>query len=100
MANRTNQATTPETQETTTPETQETTTPVEHGEKQTEDLVDVFIPKTSRSDNERFVAVNGERILIQTGKTVAVPRRFAEVIKNSESMAAEAAAYIDANINV
>ena len=58
----------------TTPETQET--------KQSEDLVEVFIPKTSRNDNERFVAVNGERILIQTGKTVAVPRRFAEVIKN------------------
>ena len=100
MANRTNQATTPETQETTTPETQETTAPVEHGEKQTEDLVDVFIPKTSRSDNERFVAVNGERILIQTGKTVAVPRRFAEVIKNSMASDAEAAAYIEANVSV
>lgn len=92
MVNKTNQA--------TTPETQETKAPVEQEEKQTEDLVDVFIPKTSRNDSERFVAVNGERILIQTGKTVAVPRRFAEVIKNSEKMAAEAAAYIDANISV
>ncbi len=91
MANKTNQATTPETQETTTPETQ--------GDKQAEDLVDVFIPKTSRSDNERFVAVNGERILIQTGKTVAVPRRFAEVIKNSMASDAEAAAYIEANVS-
>ena len=88
MANRT----TPETQETTTPETQET--------KQAEDLVEVFIPKTSRNDNERFVAVNGERILIQTGKTVAVPRRFAEVIKNSMASDAEAAAYIEANVSV
>ena len=88
MANRT----TPETQETTTPETQET--------KQSEDLVEVFIPKTSRNDNERFVAVNGERILIQTGKTVAVPRRFAEVIKNSMASDSEAAAYIEANVSV
>ena len=92
MANRTNQTTAPENQETTAPGTQ--------GDKQAEDFVAVFIPKTSRNDNERFVAVNGERILIQTGKTVEVPRRFAEVIKNSESMAAEAAAYIDANISV
>lgn len=67
--------------------------------KKEEKLVPVFIPKQSRNDTERFVSVNGERILIQTGKTVEVPERFAEVIKNSESMAAEAAAYIDANIS-
>ena len=96
MANRT----TPETQETTTPETQETTTPETQETKQAGDLVEVFIPKTSRNDNERFVAVNGERILIQTGKTVAVPRRFAEVIKNSMASDAEAAAYIEANVSV
>ena len=51
-----------------------------------EKLVSVFIPKTSRNDTERFVAVNGERILVQTGKTVEIPERFAEVIKNSENM--------------
>lgn len=85
---------------TTAPETQETTVPVEQGEKQAEELVEVFIPKTSRSDNERFVAVNGERILIQTGKTVAVPRRFAEVIKNSMASDAAAAVYIEANVSV
>ena len=68
--------------------------------KKEEKLVPVFIPKQSRNDTERFVAVNGERILVQTGKTVEIPERFAEVIKNSESMAAEAAAYIDANISV
>ena len=65
-----------------------------------DELVPVFIPKQSRNDTERFVAVNGERILIKTGMTVEVPRKFAEVIKNSEKMAAEAAAYIDANISV
>lgn len=65
-----------------------------------EKLVSVFIPKTSRNDTERFVAVNGERILVQTGKTVEIPERFAEVIKNSENMAAISAAYIDANISL
>ncbi len=66
----------------------------------TEKLVSVFIPKTSRNDTERFIAVNGERILVQTGKTVEIPERFAEVIKNSENMAAISAAYIDANISL
>lgn len=68
--------------------------------KNTEKLVSVFIPKQSRNDTERFIAVNGERILVQTGKTVEIPERFAEVIKNSENMAAVSAAYIDANISV
>lgn len=66
----------------------------------TEKLVSVFIPKTSRNDTERFIAVNGERILVQTGKNVEIPERFAEVIKNSENMAAISAAYIDANISL
>ncbi len=65
-----------------------------------EKLVSVFIPKQSRNDTERFVAVNGERILVQTGKNVEIPERFAEVIKNSEEMAAVSAAYIDANISL
>ena len=33
---------------------------------QNEKLVSVFIPKQSRNDTERFIAVNGERILVQT----------------------------------
>ncbi len=65
-----------------------------------EKLVSVFIPKQSRNDTERFIAVNGERILVQTGKTVEIPQRFAEVIKNSEKMAAVSAEYIDANISL
>lgn len=68
--------------------------------KDTEKLVSVFIPKQSRNDTERFIAVNGERILVQTGKTVEIPERFAEVIRNSENMAAISAAYIDANISL
>ena len=66
----------------------------------TEKKVKVFIPKESRNDTERFVSVNGERILIQTGKTVEVPERFAEVIKNSEKMAVISAEYIDKNISL
>lgn len=67
---------------------------------QKEKLVSVFIPKQSRNDTERFIAVNGERILVQTGKTVEIPERFAEVLANSEKMAAISAAYIDANTSV
>ena len=62
-----------------------------------EKFVSVFIPKQSRNDTERFIGVNGERILVQTGKTVEIPEKFAEVIKNSEKMAAISAEYIDAN---
>ena len=65
-----------------------------------EKLVNVFIPKQSRNDTERFIGVNGERILVQTGKTVEIPERFAEVIRNSEKMAAVSAEYIDANISL
>lgn len=68
--------------------------------KTDEKLVSVFIPKQSRNDTERFIGVNGERILVQTGKTVEIPERFAEVIKNSEKMAAISAEYIDANTSV
>ncbi len=71
---------------------------IENGKN--EKLVSVFIPKQSRNDTERFVAVNGERILVQTGKTVEIPQRFAEVVRNSEEMAAVSAAYIDANISL
>ncbi len=65
-----------------------------------EKLVNVFIPRQSRNDTERFIAVNGERILVQTGKNVEIPEKFAEVIRNSEEMAAVSAEYIDANISL
>jgi hypothetical protein len=63
-------------------------------------MVPVFIPKESRNDTERFISVNGESILVQTGKTVEVPAHFAEVIKNSEKMARISAEYIDQNISL
>lgn len=66
--------------------------------KTTEQTVRVQIPKNFRNDSERFVAVNGERLLIQTGKPVEVPERFAAVLENSERMAAVSAKYIDENI--
>lgn len=65
-----------------------------------EKMQKIFIPKESRNDTERFISVNGERILVQTGKTVEVPERFAEVIRNSEKMAQISQEYIDKNISL
>ncbi len=67
--------------------------------KSQEKRVTIFIPKESRDDTERFISVNGEAILVQTGKSVEVPQKFAEVIKNSEEMAAVSAEYIENNIS-
>ena len=64
-----------------------------------EELVEVFIPKVSRTDAQRFISVNGERILVQTGVKVKIKRKFAEVIDNSLAADNEAAAYIEANAN-
>ena len=56
----------------------------------------VFIPRTNKDDTERYVAVNGENMLIQTGKNVEVPLRFAEAVENSQRQGAAAEAYIAA----
>ncbi len=56
----------------------------------------VFIPRKNKNDTERYVAVNGENMLIQTGKQVEVPVRFAEVIENSQADDAAAEAFIEA----
>lgn len=56
----------------------------------------VFIPRKNKNDTERYVAVNGENMLVQTGKAVDVPVRFAEVIERSQSSDAAAEAYIEA----
>lgn len=69
-------------------------------EKTKEKLVPVYIPKESRGDTERFIAVNGERILVKTGVTVEIPERFAEVLKNSEKMSVVANEYIEANMTL
>ena len=56
----------------------------------------VFIPRKNKNDTERYVAVNGENMLIQTGKAVEVPASFAEVIEASERQDAAAEAFIEA----
>ena len=59
--------------------------------------VTVFIPKRNRNDTQRFVSVNGERILVQTGVSVSIPAKFAEVLENAEDMRLIADRYIEAN---
>lgn len=57
----------------------------------------VFIPKNGRNDNERYVAVNGRRILVRTGEPVSVPAEFAEVILHSLGMDRRNDEYIASN---
>ena len=64
--------------------------------KTAEVMKTVFIPRRSKNDTERYVAVNGENMLIQTGKAVEVPLRFAEVIENSQRQDNAAEAFIEA----
>ncbi|GFI55611.1 hypothetical protein IMSAG013_00659 [Clostridiales bacterium] len=59
----------------------------------------VFIPRKNKNDTERYVAVNGENMLIQTGRNVEVPLRYAEVIENSLRQDAAAEAFIEAYAN-
>ncbi len=56
----------------------------------------VFIPRKNKNDTERYVAVNGENMLLQTGKAINVPIRFAEVIENSQRQDSAAEAFIEA----
>ncbi len=62
-----------------------------------EKMVTVFIPRKNKTDTERYVAVNCENMLIQTGKAVEVPARFAYVIEQSQKSDAAAEAFIEAN---
>lgn len=55
----------------------------------------VFIPKEHKNDEAQYVAVNGQRILVRKGEAVSLPKRYAEVIKNSFSAAKEAESFID-----
>ena len=64
-----------------------------------EELVELFIPKKSRDDTERFLAVNGENVMVQTGVTVKVKRKFKEVYDNSVAQEAAAEEFISNNIN-
>lgn len=64
-----------------------------------EELVEVYIPKTNKTDTQRFVSVNGDNVLVQTGVRVAIKRKFAEVIDNSLIAEREADDYISGNSN-
>ena len=57
----------------------------------------VFIPRKSKNDTERFVAVNGENMLIKTGVSVEVPAKYAEVIETSQRCDEAAEAFIENN---
>lgn len=57
----------------------------------------VFIPKRGRNDSERYVAVNGKRMLVRTGEAVELPLEFAEVIENSQKMDIQSDSYIAQN---
>lgn len=60
---------------------------------------EVFIPRKNKADTERYVAVNGENMLVQTGKMISVPVRFAEVIEESQRCDTLAEKFIEANSN-
>ena len=57
----------------------------------------VFIPKRGRNDNERYVAVNGKRMLIRCGEAVTVPYEFKEIIEQSQRQDRMSDAYIAEN---
>ena len=62
-----------------------------------EKMVRVYIPKTDRTDNEMFIGVNGESMVVKTGQTVSLPERFAKVVENSLKMQERLDAFIEAN---
>ncbi len=65
--------------------------------KTEEKTVSIYIPKRDRTDNELFISVNGESMVVKTGQTVELPERFAKVVENSLKMQERVDAYIDAN---
>ncbi|MBR5409963.1 MAG: hypothetical protein IK104_04760 [Clostridia bacterium] len=61
-----------------------------------EGLETVFIPKESKHDDALYVAVNGRRMLVRKGESVALPLPFAAVVRASQEMKRAADSYIDA----
>jgi hypothetical protein len=64
-----------------------------------EELVQITIPKRHRTDTQRFISVNGERVLVQTGIPVTIKRKFAEVIANGVEADYQAEKYILDNMS-
>lgn len=67
----------------------------EIAKKKAEETETVFIPKESKHDDALYIAVNGRRMLVKKGETVALPKAFAEVVKASFAAKAQAERYID-----
>lgn len=63
--------------------------------KPAEDTETVFIPKESKHDDALYIAVNGRRMLVKKGESVALPKAFAAVVKASFAAKAQAERYID-----
>ena len=55
----------------------------------------VFIPKESKHDDALYIAVNGRRMLVKKGESVALPIPFAAVVEASLNARREAERYID-----
>lgn len=55
-----------------------------------QDMVSVYIPKTSGEEPNMFVCLNGRTWLLPRGKHSEVPRPVAEIIWQSEKAQAEA----------
>ena len=55
----------------------------------------VFIPRKNKNDTERYVAVNEDNMMIQTGISVQVSEKFAQVIENSQKQDAAAQTFIE-----
>lgn len=68
--------------------------------KGTIEKVKIYIPKRNKNDNERFIACNGKRVMVQTGKSVEVSPEIAEVYNNSVKQREEAEKRISDMISV
>lgn len=60
---------------------------------QDDGLVEIFLPKRHPHDDQQYVAVNGERILVQRGKLLRLPSRFAAALQESMDQQERAEAY-------
>lgn len=62
-----------------------------------EEYEDIYIPKRNRDDNYAYVEVNGRSVQLKKGMHLSVRKPFAEAIRNSQRLAEETDAYIEAN---
>lgn len=60
-------------------------------------MTTVFIPGRGRNDTERYVAINGKRMLVKCGESVEVPSDFAKIINQSLEQDRKSDEYIASN---